>query len=175
MATCIGHTCTERRYRANNPTGTATNVTKGTDEQKKACAGLENDAIKWATAQLNQKIDPADIEKEECPEGCKCYGMPKEWPADWTVLEAAATFTTQYIEISKDCVYDVTITYSYEVQERSGKCYRAPPTGKAAKKTGGKKKRKAPRPAGRGSSRTSARPKRPMRKARAAARRARRG
>jgi len=154
---CIGHSCTERRYRAFNVTGKATNVTK---VPKKECENLENTAIAAAKEELNRQVNPDEVEKEECPkeDNCKCYGMPKDWPANWDTLESGVTFTFTYLELINSCAYDVTLTYDYQVQERTGRCYKAPPTGKTEKKKGGpKKKGKA---ASRPKSKAASRPKR---------------
>lgn len=110
---CIGHHCSERRYRANkiqNPS-----VTGQTGKCPK-----DQDII---AATVKRLADEA-AEKEDCPEGCKC--VEGTWPATWTVLETGVAFAGRFFD--GDCTAKVSFTYDWEVQEKSGPCYRRAPT-----------------------------------------------
>ncbi len=125
-ATCVGHNCVERRYRANGITATSKNLTKGKNAEACGAPGKDKDAITEVTNALNAQIDPDDVDKEECPEGCKC-NLPA-WPTTWDTLEKGLTYTRKGGDL--ECQFEVTLTYNYESQERSAECYRAPPPAK---------------------------------------------
>lgn len=113
-APCLGHECAERRYRAIVKSSSVTNQ-KGTK--------CPTDAEIVASI-VKGWVDDA-FEQDHCDEKvCKC-DLPN-WPAKWTALEQGVVYTGTYLTM--ECSASVTITYDWECQERSAKCYRKAPT-----------------------------------------------
>ncbi len=128
-ATCLGHECWEREYRANNKTSTVTgrkgkkcpDATKAADVKK-----FDDAVIARMEAVLDQQATDS-AESVDCPDGCNC--KKGNWPAAWTVLETGVKYTVT--EADLDCSATVQITYDWECRERSSKCYKPAPKGAA--------------------------------------------
>ena len=112
-APCIGHNCTERRYRCTKVRATSVTGKTGTCPK-------DQDIIDATVKKLAEDA----AEKEECPELCKC--VEGNWPAGWTTLEPGVTFSGKFFDL--DCKANVSFTYDWEFQEKSGPCYRRAPT-----------------------------------------------
>jgi hypothetical protein len=117
VAPCLGHTCTERRYRANNVRATSVTGKSGTN-----CP--DDKAI---IDEIVKGLGEDAAEKEECPDGCRC--REGTWPKTWDTLEPGVTYKTQYVTM--ECKADVALTYDWECQEKSGSCFRRAPKGSA--------------------------------------------
>jgi hypothetical protein len=126
-ATCLGHECSEREYRANNKSSKVTGRkgTKCPDTTKPAdVKKFDDDVIKRMEAQLDQQATDA-AESDDCPDGCNC--KKDGWPVNWTVLETGVKYVVT--DANLDCSASVEITYDWECRERSGKCYKPAPKG----------------------------------------------
>lgn len=130
-ATCLGHECAERQYRANNKKGLVTNrkgakcpnANPQTDADKKKLQDFDDAAIKTVTDQLDQQATDA-AESVDCPTGCKCD--KPAWGNTWTVLQSGAIYTATVPDF--DCTATVQVTYDWEYRERSSKCFKPAPT-----------------------------------------------
>jgi hypothetical protein len=124
-ATCLGHECSEREYRANNKVG------KVTGRKGQKCPTKPEDIKTFDDAVIKQFEDELDqqatnaAESEDCPTGCKCN--KPAWPATWTTLEKGVKYTATNVDL--DCSAAVEIIYDWECRERSSGCYKPAPKG----------------------------------------------
>jgi len=124
MADCLGHSCSESRYRA-KPGSIKGSVDR--TKMKGNCAGItDQNMIDQVTEKLNKALDDMGESEDNCPKKTCICKMP-DWPKDWDLVQAGATYTAGYVEVVSGCTAPVTLTYDFEAQERTGKCYKVPP------------------------------------------------